>query len=150
MNDLKRDCYAGKMPGIKEIYYTHVDEVGSVTVTGADTVSVELKPSGRWGMVKGKRMSATAAHDGKNWRQEIRATLPGWTLEQAVGIGHLTAGRYLVKFTDNAGDTWLAGHDTPLHLAVTRSVPDTPAEYQGIELTFSCESEFGFLKQIDN
>lgn len=145
MEDLQRDCYAGKMPGIKKIWYTHVNEVDTVTVTGVDTVQVTLKPSGRWGEIAGKRMYAESAGE-HSFNNTVRGTLPGWNTEQAVGIGHLTAGRYLVKFLDKAGDTWLCGYGTPMHLAVTRTAPDTPAEYQGVEISFSCESEFGFLK----
>lgn len=146
MEDLQRDCYDGKMPGIRRIWYTHVDEVASVTVTGAGTVSVALKNSGQWGEIKGKRATSSSIHDGKSWQNKIRTTLPGWTVQEAVTMGRLTAGRYLVKFTDKSGDTWLAGYETPLHLHISRSTPETPAEYQGIELVFSCESEFGFMK----
>ena len=147
MEDLQRDCYAGKIPGVKSIQYAHVEEVDSVVVTGTDTVSVALKPSGRWGSVIGKRITASSTYD-RSWTNEIRATLPGWTTQDAVSMGRLTAGRYLVAFTDRAGDTWLAGYGTPMHLAVSKTAPDTPTEYQGIELVFSCESEFGFLKMV--
>ena len=149
MNDLKRDCYAGKMPGIKEIYFTHVDEVESVTITAEDTVSVALKPGGRWGEIHGRRNTASRDWD-RRFDNRIQTLLPGWTMQEAVGIGRLTRGRYLVKWTDRAGDTWLCGYGEPLHLAISQTAPETPAEYQGITLTFSCESEFGFLKLIQN
>jgi hypothetical protein len=147
MEDLQRDCYSGKIPGVKSIQYAHVEEVDSVIITGKDTASVTLKSSGRWGAIKGKLMTASSVYD-RSWTNEIRATLPGWTIQDAVTMGRLTAGRYLVAFTDRAGDTWLAGYGTPMHLAVSKTAPDTPTEYQGIELVFSCESEFGFLKMV--
>lgn len=148
MEDIKRDCYSGKIPGIKSIRYVHVGEVEAITVTGLDTVSVTLKPSGHWGRIEGKRASASSVFD-RSWRNEIRATLPGWTTEQAVSLGRLTAGRYLVSFVDKAGDAWLAGYGTPLHLVVGKTAPETPSELQGIELTFSNESEFGLLKMLE-
>lgn len=147
MEDIKRDCYSGKIPGIKSIRYVHVGEVEAITVTGLDTVSVTLKPSGHWGRIEGKRTSASSIFE-RTWRNEIRATLPGWTTEQAVSLGRLTAGRYLVSFMDKAGDVWLAGYGTPLHLVVGKTAPETPSELQGIELTFSNESEFGLLKML--
>lgn len=148
MEDIKRDCYSGKIPGIKSIRYVHVEEVETITVTGLDTVSVTLKPSGHWGRIEGKRTSASSIFE-RTWRNEIRATLPGWTTEQAVSLGRLTAGRYLVSFVDKAGDAWLAGYGTPLHLVVGKTAPETPSELQGIELTFSNESEFGLLKMLE-
>lgn len=148
MKDLKRDCYAGKMPGIRKLWCAHIDEVANVTITAEDTVSVTLKPSGRWGEIQGKRTTAASNWD-RRFDNRIQTLLPGWTMQEAVGIGRLTHGRYLVKWTDHAGDTWLCGYGEPLHLAIAQTAPETPAEYQGIMLTFSCESEFGFLKIVE-
>lgn len=145
MEDLKRDCYAGKRPGIKKLWYIHADEVENVDFTAVDTVTVTLASSGRWGEIVGKRMTAESTGT-DSFHNTVQATLPGWTTEQAVGIGHLTAGRYLVKFLDKAGDTWICGYETPMHLNIARSTPEKPVEYQGITLTFSCDSKFGFLK----
>lgn len=149
MEDLKRDCYAGKMPGIRKLWYTHIDEVVNVTITAEDTVSVTLKPGGRWGEIHGKRTTAASNWD-RRFDNRIQTLLPGWTMQEAVGIGRLTHGRYLVKWTDHAGDTWLCGYGEPLHLTIAQTAPETPTEYQGIMLTFSCESEFGFLKLIES
>ncbi|MCR4964834.1 MAG: hypothetical protein K6A41_04180 [Bacteroidales bacterium] len=149
MNDLKRSCYSGSMPGIKSISFCHVSEVESITVVGVDSVTVTLKSSGNWGVINGKRMTASAGHQGKNWSQKVNATLPGWTMTEVTGYTRLATGRYLVKFTDKAGDTWLAGYGTPLHLSLSKTAPSTPAEYQGVDLTFSCDSEFGFLKLVE-
>lgn len=134
------------IPGIKRIQYVHVDEVDSLTVTGHNTVSVQLKSTGRWGFIEGKRTTASSTYD-RSWQNEVRTTLPGWS-ESDLLVGRLIVGRYLVAFTDKSGATWLAGHGTPLHLVVTKTAPETPAEYQGVELVFSCESEFGFLKMV--
>ena len=148
MKDLKRDCYAGKMPGIRKLWCTHIDEVANVTVTAEDTVAVTLKQGGRWGEIHGKDTTAESDWD-RRYTNRIQTTLPGWTTQEAVGIARLTHGRYLVKWVDNAGDTWLCGYGEPMHLNIAKTAPDTPAQRQGIVLTFSCESEFGFMK-IDN
>ena len=147
MKDLKRKCYQGAMPGIKKLWYVHVDEVDSVTITAEETATVTLKTGGSWGEIHGKRMTADSDWD-RRYTNRITALLPGWTIQEAVGIGRLVHGRYLVKFTDRAGDIWLCGYGEPLHLNVSKTAPETPQQYQGLELVFSCESEFGFLKTV--
>lgn len=147
MEDLKRDCSAVRIPGIKRLQYVHIEEVSAITQTGVDAVSVTLKATGRWGVIEGKGSSASSSFD-NSWKNEVRTTLPGWTLEQAVSMGRLTAGRYLVAFTDRGGDTWLAGYGVPLHLDITKTSPSTPLEYQGLELVFSCESTYGFMRLV--
>ena len=147
MKDLKRKCYQGAMPGIKKLWYVHVDEVAKVTITAEETATVTLKSGGRWGEIHGKRMISASNWD-RCYTNRISALLPGWSIEEAVGIGRLVHGRYLVKFTDRAGDTWLCGYSEPLHLSVSKTSPDTPQQYQGVEVVFSNESEFGFLKTV--
>lgn len=148
MKDIKRSCYAGKRPGIRSLWFVHIDEVEKITVTAKDTVSVTLKQGGRWGKIHGKNTTSASERD-RRYDNRIQTTLPGWTAEEAVSIHDLVHGRYLVKWTDHAGDTWLCGYGEPMHLTFSETAPDTPAEYQGIVFTFSCESEFGFLKLVE-
>lgn len=147
MKDLKRKCYHGAMPGIKKLWYVHVDEVANVTITAEETATVNLKSGGRWGEIHGKRMVSSSDWD-RRYTNRISALLPGWSIEEAVGIGRLVQGRYLVKFTDRAGDTWLCGYGEPLHMSVSKTSPETPQQYQGVEVVFSSESEFGFLRTV--
>lgn len=148
MNDLEQKCNNG-IQGIGKLWYISAGEIQDITVSALNKVTVSPKNGARWGEIKGRR--TTAASEGSHkFTNRIQTILPGWTVEEAVSVGHLTKGRYLVKWTDKAGKAWICGYGEPLHLDITQTAPDTPTEYQGITLVFSNESEYGFLELLDN
>lgn len=141
MEELKPMEGCTGMPGIKELRIARVEEIASMQVTAAATVSVTLKTGCLWGKVHGTKMSAGSTSD-KSHKNEITAHVPGWP-EYA---GDLSKGRYIAAWTDGHGQQWMCGYGEPLRMTVKRSQPDDPSGGHGADITLSNDSEFGFLK----
>lgn len=129
------------MPGIRELRIVKVEEVASMQVTAAATVSVTLKPGCLWGKVHGTKMSA-ASTAGRSHSNKITAHVAGWP-DYA---DDLAKGRYIAAWTDGRGQNWMCGFGEPLRMTVERTEPELPSGIHGADITLESESEFGFLK----